>query len=207
MRPTAWLRRRLTRVATGGRLDDAPRSLQEAARAGVGVVVGRPLMIGRLIGGGLAVLSAAIFWAGIDGPLRGLLEALVPAWVASGDGEDGRPLVVAALVLAACALAAVAAGRVGAAAVGAWDARRIGRRALAVRLALAPGVVVFGVALAAVAGAIAAGTDRDAGGLFAVASALAVPGLLGAVVLLGLDAWVRTLLLLRLRPLRRPPAG
>lgn len=193
-------------MATGGRLDDAPRSLQDAARAGVGVVVGRPLMIGRLIGGAVAVLCAAIFWAGLGGALRAALEELAPAWVVSGDGENGRPLAVAAIVLVACALATVAAGRAGAAAVGAWDARRIGRRALGLRLALAPGVAVFGVALAAVAGAIAGGADRDAGGVFAVASALAVPALLGAVVLLGLDAWVRTLLLLRLRPLRRPPA-
>ena len=42
MRPTAWLRRRLTRVATGGRLDEAPRTLEEAARAGATDYVLKP---------------------------------------------------------------------------------------------------------------------------------------------------------------------
>jgi hypothetical protein len=126
------------------------------------------------------------------------MEALAPAWIASADGEDGRPLTVAGLVLVVSALGAVAGARAGSAAVRAWDARRIGRRALGVRLALAPGAVVFGVPLAAVAGAVAAGADRDAGGVFVVAAALALPALLGAVVLLGLDAWVRTLMLVRL---------
>jgi hypothetical protein len=207
VRPTARIRRRLTRAATGGRLGDTPRTLQDAARAGVGVVVGRPLMIGRLAGAVIAVLCATLFWAGLNAPLRDALEAIVPGWVEGADGEGGRPLAVAGILVAACALAAIAAGRVGAAGVAAWDARRIGRRALAVRLALAPGSVVFGLPLAAVAGAIAAGTDRDAGWLFAIGPPLALPGLLIAVSLLGLDAWVRTLLLVRLWPRRGPPAA
>ena len=206
MRPTAWLRRRLTRVATGGRLDEAPRTLEEAARAGVGVVVARPLTVGRVAGGLVALLFATVFWAGLDAPVRAALETLMPGWVDSGDG-DGRPFLVGAVVAAATAAGAVGAARVGTAAIAAWDARRIGRGALTLRLALAPAAVIFGLALSLVAGAIAAGADRDGGPFFAAGTVLAVPALLVAAGLPALDAWVRTLLLVRLRPRRGPPAA
>lgn len=206
MRPTGWLRRRLTRVATGGRLDEAPRTLEEAARAGVAVVVARPLTVGRVGGGLVALLFATVFWAGLDAPVRAVLEALMPGWVDSGDG-DGRPLLVGAVVAAATIVAWVGAARAGAAAVEAWDARRIGRGALTLRLALAPAAIILGLALSVVAGAIAGGADRDGGPFFAAGTVLAVPSLLVAAGLPALDAWVRTLLLVRLRPRRGPPAA
>lgn len=193
-----WAERQALRRATGGRVEERPRSLEDAARTGLALVVQRPLTIGRLAGGTLALIGAITFWAGLDVPVRDVLEALTPGWIEDADGAGGNPVAVALALIALTVLVAAPLLRLGRAACVAWDEARIDRRTLAMRLMAAPAAIVFGAGLTVLGTLIATGAGRGGDGLFSVGPVLAVIALAWALWLLWLDAWVRTLLLVRL---------
>lgn len=207
-RAVRWAERQALKRSTGGRVDERPRTVQDAARMGAGVLVARPLFIARTMGA-LGVVALACFaWGGLSGTVRDLLEATLPGgWVSQREGESGNPFAVALVVLAVTAAATAGLLRLRRAAETAWDERRIGRRALAVREALPAAVALFGIGLAIVGAMVALGSDRDGVGVFAIGSSAGVAAALLGLLLVWVFGWVRTLLLLRLsapRPARGP---